>query len=181
MAPVPHSLAQGVVEPPRVGLLVGAERRAGPAIRQRPRCDDRRQSHPRGRLALLSPPGALDSRRTPAGATVAVMATVIDREEERAGESIRSWLETQDVGGIRPVEVRKRRVEDSFGELSWFFEMVLPNPPSREETWPVRGIMDLDLALRDRALAEGLSFPWYLRFKPEFDDEPAEEDDPPDD
>lgn len=104
------------------------------------------------------------------------MSRVIDREDEAVAEKLRRWIADQDVGDLRPVEVRKRREQDSSGQEAWFFDVVLPNPEPAAGSWPVDDLIDLDLAARDQAIDHRLTWPWYLFFVPERD-EPQEDED----
>lgn len=103
---------------------------------------------------------------------------MVDRErDEKAAEDVRSWLTQQAFGGIRPVDVKRWRAEDSQGELAWHFLVVLPDPDPETGTWPVEALSDLDRATRDRAIALNLSWPWHVLFRPENEEQQEDEDD----
>lgn len=107
------------------------------------------------------------------------MARVVDREDERIAESLRTWMAGQAVGPLRPLEVRKRRDADSAGQEAWFFEVVLPDPEPVKGTWPVEDLAALDLATRDQAIEQRLAWPWYVLFVPETDEPQEDEDEIP--
>jgi hypothetical protein len=107
-----------------------------------------------------------------------LMASTLDREEQRAAEAVRAWLSRQQIGSLRPVDVQLRRDEDSAGQEAWFFEVTLADPEPNAGTWPSEDLAELDRATRDEALRLGLSWPWYVLFRPETDEPQADEDDP---
>lgn len=80
------------------------------------------------------------------------------------------------MGGLRPVEVRKRREEDPFGQEAWFFDVVLPDPEPATGSWPTGDLIGLDLATRYQAIDQRLTWPWYLIFVPETDEPQDDED-----
>jgi hypothetical protein len=45
-----------------------------------------------------------------------------------------------------------------------------------EETWLVARLEEIDRATRDRALEDGVPWPWYVRVRPETDEPQVEED-----
>ena len=105
------------------------------------------------------------------------MAPVLKQEDQsRLAEEIREWLSSQTFGSLSPVAVELRRDANSDEEDAWFFDVVLPDPDPAEETWPVDDVIDLELGVRDEALRRGLAWPWYVFFKPETEEEFADED-----
>ena len=96
-------------------------------------------------------------------------------EDVAAAEIMRKWLEEQD-GIIKPLSVAAVHDENFSGEPSWFFTIVLPVPDSPTGTWDSSALLDLKIAFRDKALEVGLTYPWYVQPKPEFDDVPHEDD-----
>lgn len=98
------------------------------------------------------------------------MTTVEDR-----AEALRAWLSKQKVGQASPVEVQVRRAVDSEDREAWYFEIILVNPAADADTWSAEDLNKLQLLARDKALELGLEWPWYLRFRPQVDDEPPEE------
>ncbi len=86
-----------------------------------------------------------------------------------AAASLAAWLASQRIGGLSPGDVRVQRREDSFDELSWFFEVVLPVPPD-DGAWDVPSINRVKHEFRDRALAAGLEWPWYIVLAPDHDE-----------
>jgi hypothetical protein len=94
---------------------------------------------------------------------------------DRPEQNLVTWLRSQTFGSLRPVEVVVRRDLDADGREAWFFEVTLPNPPEGDDTWPIDALNELQRALRDRAVEEGLAWPWYVWFKPEVDDLEPEE------
>lgn len=104
------------------------------------------------------------------------MSSLLKQEDKQAAEELRQWLAGQKLGSIVPVRVTLRRDEDSSGREAWFYDVVLPDPDPVEGTWPIDDLVDLNLLTRDEALRRGLSWPWYVFFKPETDDSQADED-----
>jgi hypothetical protein len=105
------------------------------------------------------------------------VAPVLKQEDQsRLAEEIREWLSSQTFGSLSPVTVELRRDPNSDDEEAWFFDVVLPNPDPAEEAWPIDDIVDLQLSVRDEALRRGLAWPWYVFFKPETEEEFADED-----
>lgn len=96
--------------------------------------------------------------------------TAVDRPEEE----LRTWLEQQPVGTLRPIEVSVTRAQDADDRDAWFFRVVLPDPSEGQDTWPAEDIDNLQRKTRDRALELGLAWPWYVRFEPESDEPPEE-------
>ena len=105
------------------------------------------------------------------------MASGLKQEDQsRFAEEIREWLASRTFGSLSPVAVELRRDANSDEEEAWFFDVVLPNPDPAEETWPIDDIIALDLGVRDEALRRGLTWPWYVSFTPETEEEFADED-----
>jgi len=75
---------------------------------------------------------------------------------------------------LHALQVDVSRVLDADDREAWFFDLVLPNPAIGQDTWPVEELNSLHLATRDKALALGLVWPSYVRFRPESE-EPQEE------
>ncbi|MBI2706403.1 MAG: hypothetical protein HYX32_14115 [Actinobacteria bacterium] len=103
---------------------------------------------------------------------MSTQATAVDHPEE----VLRKWLATQTFGSLHALQVAVSRDLDADDRESWFFDLVLPNPAEGQDTWPVEELNTLHLATRDKALAVGLAWPWYVRFRPESE-EPQEEAD----
>lgn len=89
-------------------------------------------------------------------------------------EVLRTWLTEQQVGSDRPVLVVVRRDADSDDREAWFFEIVLTDPAIGDDTWAPEDLNRLQRGARDRALELGLTWPWYLRFRPVSDQTPQE-------
>jgi hypothetical protein len=107
------------------------------------------------------------------------MPFVVDRERDtEAAERVRTWIETQTVADLRPVEVARHRAEDSAGDEAWFFIVRLPDPDPELGTWSVDALNEFVRSVRDKALEEELSWPWYVGFLPESDEEQEDEDEP---
>lgn len=105
------------------------------------------------------------------------MGRLVDRERDSAAaEDVRRWLSEQSFGRLRPLSVDLHREESAEGEEAWFFVVVLPDPDPNEGTWPVDELSDLDRGTRDRAIEAGVSWPWYVVFKPESDEQQEDED-----
>ena len=51
--------------------------------------------------------------------------------------------------------------------------------PLEGETWDAEDLVDLQLAVRERALALDVRWPWYVKVRPNVEEE-QEEDDQPD-
>lgn len=108
------------------------------------------------------------------------MAFLVDRERDaETAERVRSWISAQNIGGIRPTSVTSHRGEDMASEPAWWFVVRLPNPRPELGTWPVDVLNDFDRAVRDKAIDEQLSWPWYVTYLPENDEEQEDEDQPP--
>jgi hypothetical protein len=105
------------------------------------------------------------------------MSSVANRNGEDAAERVRAWLADQTFGSLHPRTVELGRAEDSTGELAWYFDVVLPDPDPGEGTWPVAQLEEIDRATRDRALELGVPWPWYVRVRPETDEQQVDEDD----
>lgn len=109
------------------------------------------------------------------------MAFLVDRERDtQAAERVRAWIAEQTIGGVRPREVTARRGEDVASEPAWWFIVRLPDPAPDVGTWPVFVLNEFDRAVRDKAIAEQLSWPWYVTYLPENEEEQEDEDHLPD-
>ena len=102
---------------------------------------------------------------------------LVDRERDtEAANDLRGWLEGEAFGGLRPVRVELARQEDASGDEAWFFIVRLPDPDPSTGTWPAEPLNELARATRDRALELGVSWPWYIVFLPENEEEQEDED-----
>lgn len=105
------------------------------------------------------------------------MPFLVDRERDiETAERIRSWIGEQTIAGLRPTEVSSRRAEDASGDDAWFFVVRLPNPDPHAGTWSADALNDFVRLVRDRAIAEDLSWPWYVGFLPETEEDQEDED-----
>ena len=105
------------------------------------------------------------------------MAYLVDRSKDaEAAEAVRVWLATHNIGDMAPVDVSLSRSETGDGEEAWFFEVTLPTPPAGE-TWPVDALSSADREIRDQAIANGVTWPWYVIFLPDMDEPQEDEDD----
>lgn len=105
------------------------------------------------------------------------MAFLVDRERDiEAAERVRAWIEAQTIGGVRPREVTSQRGEDAASEPAWWFVVRLPDPAPDVGTWPVDVLNAFDRAVRDKALEEELSWPWYVAYLPENEEDQEDED-----
>jgi hypothetical protein len=105
------------------------------------------------------------------------MPFLVDRERDiQVAEDVRIWLANQTIGGIQPVAVQTVRQEDASGEDAWVFVVELPDPDPKSGTWPVETLNEFARVTRDRAIESDLSWPWYIVFFPESDEEQEDED-----
>lgn len=105
------------------------------------------------------------------------MPFLVDRERElQAAQEVREWLATETFGGLRAVDVSLVRQEDASGEDAWFFVVRLPDPDPEIGTWPVETLNGLARATRDKALELEISWPWYVVFLPESEEEQEDEE-----
>lgn len=106
------------------------------------------------------------------------MGRVVDGERDTAAaESVRAWLSEQTFGDLHPRAVELVRQEDASGEDAWIFVVRLPDPDPAVGTWPVETVNELTRATRDKAITTGVSWPWYIVFSPESDEDQEDEDD----
>lgn len=83
------------------------------------------------------------------------------------------------AAGLKPrvIEIRVRQTEDSDGNPAFLVELVLPNPPEGEGTWPVDDIWGLRRWVRDSiADASAEDVRWFVTFEPQEPEELAPED-----
>jgi hypothetical protein len=105
------------------------------------------------------------------------MPFLVDRERDtQVAERVRVWLAGQTIDDLRPTRVERRRQEDASGEDAWFFVVELPDPDPDAGTWPVETLNEFARTTRDKAIEEGLSWPWYVVFFPESEEEQEDED-----
>ena len=105
------------------------------------------------------------------------MPFLVDRERDtEAASELRTWLQGETFDGLKPLSVEPVRQEDASGEEAWFFVVRLPDPDPETGTWPGETLNELARATRDKALELGVSWPWYIVFLPESDDEQEDED-----
>jgi hypothetical protein len=105
------------------------------------------------------------------------MSYLVDRERDtEAADRVQTWIAEQTVAGLHPTEVTKRRVEDAAGDEAWFFVIRLPDPEPDAGTWSADALNEFVRAVRDRALEEHLSSPWYVDVLPESEEDQEDED-----
>lgn len=105
------------------------------------------------------------------------MSFVVDRERDtEAAERVRAWAAGRTVAGLRPTEVAKHRAEDAAGDDAWFFIVRLPDPDPSAGTWSADALNEFVRSVRDKALEEDLSWPWYVGFLPENEEDQEDED-----
>ncbi len=103
------------------------------------------------------------------------MAYLVDGERDiEAAERVRAWIAEQTIGGVRPTLVTSHRGEDAASDPAWWFVVRLPNPAPDVGTWPVDVLNAFDRAVRDKAIEEQLSSPWYVAYLPENEEEQAD-------
>ncbi len=103
------------------------------------------------------------------------MVDVADNERDtEAAERVRAWIEEQEISGVRPAQVTCRRLEDAEGQPAWWFAVRLPNPAPDVGTWPVEVLNAFDRSVRDKAINEQLSWPWYIAYLPENEEDQAD-------
>jgi len=84
-------------------------------------------------------------------------------------------LARERVGRLQPIEVDAHVDEDADGDTAWFLIVVLADPPTGAQTWPIDDIVEYQKRARDKALELSVPWPWHLRFRPQTD-APQEED-----
>jgi hypothetical protein len=105
------------------------------------------------------------------------MAFLVDRERDtEAAERVRAWIAEQTIEGLHPAQVESGRGEDAASDPAWWFVVRLPNPDPEVGAWPVDALNKFDRAIRDKAIEEELSWPWYVAFLPENEEEQEDED-----
>jgi hypothetical protein len=105
------------------------------------------------------------------------MAYLVDRERDtEAAEKVRAWIADQTVGGVKPRAVEAVRGEDAAADPAWWFVVRLPDPAPDVGTWPVEVLNQFDRSVRDKAIEEHLSYPWYVAYLPENEEEQEDED-----
>lgn len=91
-----------------------------------------------------------------------------------AARELGTWLSEQRFGGLRLLDVRLDLAFDLSGDEVLYLDVVLPTPPPGD-TWPLDEIIEMRMAVRDKALELGVAWPWHVRVRPE-----TEEPEPPD-
>ncbi len=105
------------------------------------------------------------------------MSFLVNREQDmEAAERVRAWIAEQTVSGLHPTDVVGYRAEDSAGDEAWFFDVRLPVPDPQGGSWDVEALNTFVRAVRDKALDESLSWPWYIGFLPETEEDQEDED-----
>lgn len=98
-------------------------------------------------------------------------------ETERADRELVEWLENREFGSLAIRSVEATRTEDSAGDLA--LRLVLTAPVGDQPTWELAAVRHLDSAVRDKALALGVEWPWYIELRPDVEED-QEEDTTPD-
>lgn len=87
------------------------------------------------------------------------------------------WIRSQEVGSLKVLDVKTRLDEDASGQSALFFDLVLADPASGQETWPVDEVLELQRRIDDHAAEVGLEPPWHVTLLPESPGEsPSDED-----
>lgn len=112
--------------------------------------------------------------RTEGRAYTRSMAQVHAAEEK--AERLRSKAERLSTESLRVLSATLRMDEDANGERAAFIELVLPDPPSGEDTWPLDEVLDLHEQIDGVARSLEVPIPWHVTLRQETVEEPDPED-----
>jgi hypothetical protein len=84
-------------------------------------------------------------------------------------EQLPNELRDRAAGKTRVMDVRIEPSEDSTGESAIVVRIILSDPPSNAETWPVEDLWELRAVVRDvvAELDPAPQLPWFIAFEPE--------------